>query len=495
MFSKDKKCSFIIPVYKAEKTIEKCVKSLLDQDYENYEIIAVLDGPGEKEKEILRQFKKVKVLEIEHGGAPKARNVGAKIAKGDYLSFWDADCYAEPGMLRVWMMAFKKFPDIDFVYSGYRFVTQGNQTEGIEAEQFNPWLLKVNNYIATMFPIKREKFPGFDESLKSLQDWDMWLSVVEKGGKGLKIEGYGFSTEYPTKDSISGIGCSRENWLGRVKAVKKKHNIPMKDICVSSVAYRDMGIELAKILDADFMANPSFNVHEYKLIYLLGFFSVRTDLHTQIFSGSGITAKKVIHWIGRDTMQLLNMPYVNVIGIRDWINKHGIKCYCQDTLQQKNLKKVGIEAEIQILPCEFGEITDPKDFKVVLESDAPYEVFSEALIKALPDLKIERKNNYDVREYSVMLRFSESKMIDDVSKKALVYGVNVLSNIKAPYTGYVSENDEIPKIKARVIEKIREFQKSGKRNLKAAEYYRKIYEPEGFKRRLNETFFRNSGVQ
>jgi hypothetical protein len=80
------------------------------------------------------------------------------------VAFWDADCYAEPEMVNVWVMTFEKNPDIDFVYSGYRW--SDTNVRGFESEFFNPWTLKQYNYIAPMFPIKREKSPGWTNLLK-----------------------------------------------------------------------------------------------------------------------------------------------------------------------------------------------------------------------------------------------------------------------------------------------------------------------------------------
>jgi glycosyltransferase involved in cell wall biosynthesis len=174
--------SFVIPVYrKPPDVFENCLKSLFDMSYRRIEVICVFDGPDPELQKVASKFKTTEMV-IPHGGAPKARNSGFAASRGEYVSFWDADCYAKPDMARMWIETFREHPDADFVYSGYEFVN--NAAPPFPGEPFDPYLLKCGNYIATMFPMKRSVFPGFDESLKAGQDWDMWLTIVEKGGKG-----------------------------------------------------------------------------------------------------------------------------------------------------------------------------------------------------------------------------------------------------------------------------------------------------------------------
>lgn len=88
--------SVIIPVYNAELTIINTLDSVLNQTWENLEIICVNDGSSDKSLEILDAFQKkyqekIFVFDIENSGACKARNVGISKAKGDYIQFLDAD--------------------------------------------------------------------------------------------------------------------------------------------------------------------------------------------------------------------------------------------------------------------------------------------------------------------------------------------------------------------------------------------------------------------
>lgn len=91
----DEKISVIVPVYKVEKYIDACVKSILNQTYLNLEVILVNDGSPDKCPEIIEEYAKkdnrIKVLHKENGGLSAARNLGIDHATGKYLAFIDSD--------------------------------------------------------------------------------------------------------------------------------------------------------------------------------------------------------------------------------------------------------------------------------------------------------------------------------------------------------------------------------------------------------------------
>lgn len=89
------KISIIIPVYKVEKYIDRCVKSVQEQSFNNIEIILVDDGSPDRCGEICDQYAKndsrIKVIHKENGGLSDARNAGTEIANGDYIMYVDSD--------------------------------------------------------------------------------------------------------------------------------------------------------------------------------------------------------------------------------------------------------------------------------------------------------------------------------------------------------------------------------------------------------------------
>ena len=87
--------SIIITAYNAEKTIEKCLNSILDTQYNDYEIILVNDGSTDNTEKIIELFAsdKIKYYKKENTGVADSRNFGIDKAKGDYITFVDSDDY------------------------------------------------------------------------------------------------------------------------------------------------------------------------------------------------------------------------------------------------------------------------------------------------------------------------------------------------------------------------------------------------------------------
>lgn len=91
--------SVILPCYKVAQYIEKCINSILQQDFYNYEVIIIDDGSPDNLLEICKQwesFNNFKILSFSNQGLSQARNEGLKIAKGKYIYFLDPDDYIEP---------------------------------------------------------------------------------------------------------------------------------------------------------------------------------------------------------------------------------------------------------------------------------------------------------------------------------------------------------------------------------------------------------------
>ncbi|MEK3796906.1 glycosyltransferase family 2 protein [Peribacillus sp. FSL H8-0477] len=99
----NKKVSIIVPVYKVEKYIHRCIDSILNQTYDNIEIILVDDGSPDHCWEIVDEYEKtdrrIKVIHKENGGLSDARNVGVNQVSGDFVFFVDSDDWVEKTMI------------------------------------------------------------------------------------------------------------------------------------------------------------------------------------------------------------------------------------------------------------------------------------------------------------------------------------------------------------------------------------------------------------
>ena len=122
--------SVIIPIYKVEKYLNRCVESIVNQTYENLEIILVDDGsPDSCPKmcdEWAKKDKRIKVVHKENGGVSSARNAGLDIAKGDYISFVDGDDWIENDFVK-FLYDLIKQDDYDVSRCGAFVVHEGNE--------------------------------------------------------------------------------------------------------------------------------------------------------------------------------------------------------------------------------------------------------------------------------------------------------------------------------------------------------------------------------
>lgn len=184
------KISIIIPTYQHAEELSKCLDSILAQAFHDFEVIAVNDGSTDNTGEILEKYVssfKIQVLRFKfinqkNQGANPARNRGAQEAKGEYLLFCDADVVMDPVMLEKMVNALRNNPDKNYVYCSFKFGWKTFRLWPFDAEK-----LKKMNYIHTTSLLRRVDFPGFDEKIKRLQDWDLWLTLLEHGKEGFWI--------------------------------------------------------------------------------------------------------------------------------------------------------------------------------------------------------------------------------------------------------------------------------------------------------------------
>ena len=113
--------SVIIPLYNKEPIIEKSLRSVLSQDYDNFEVVVVNDGSTDRSAEIVKSIDdpRIRLIEQENGGPSKARNTGVKNAKGEWIVFLDADDELLPGALKYYATLIQTHNTNDFFACPY----------------------------------------------------------------------------------------------------------------------------------------------------------------------------------------------------------------------------------------------------------------------------------------------------------------------------------------------------------------------------------------
>jgi len=228
--------SIIIPVYNQAEHLANCLNSIKKQTYDNYEIIVINDGSTDNITEVIKNFKKIfgfklSYFEQENRGANATRNRGAKLAKGEYIIFCDADVTMEPIMLELMLKTLKADPSVSFCYSSFYW---GNKM--FKLWPYDESRLKQMPCININSLIKKEHFPGFDETLKKFQEWDLWLTMLEQNHTGIWLN------KVLYKVSVGGTQ-TMSNWLPSfayklfpflpavkrynqgIIMIKKKHNL------------------------------------------------------------------------------------------------------------------------------------------------------------------------------------------------------------------------------------------------------------------------------
>lgn len=111
--------SIIIPVYKAENTLDRCIKSVLAQDIEEIELILINDGSPDKSPELCDEWCKkdsrIKVVHKKNGGPGSARNAGLEVCTGEYVTFIDSDDYLLSDTYSPLMSYLLNNPEVDML--------------------------------------------------------------------------------------------------------------------------------------------------------------------------------------------------------------------------------------------------------------------------------------------------------------------------------------------------------------------------------------------
>ena len=186
--------SVIICYYNLGNTIMETMESLAEIDYENYEAIIINDGSTdlgslEKLDEIREKYPKVRIENIPNGGLANARNVGSKLARGEYISFLDADDKVSPDYYRRCIEVLKQYENVSFVYSWLQYF-EGSDGVWTTFNTELPYML-MGNMLSAFAVVRKADFLSFGQNRRAMEygmeDYDGWLSMVQNGRNGACI--------------------------------------------------------------------------------------------------------------------------------------------------------------------------------------------------------------------------------------------------------------------------------------------------------------------
>lgn len=192
MVNEKPKVSVIIPTYNRAESLPRAIQSVLNQTFQDFEIIVVDDGSTDNTKDIIKEFqeqdKRVKYIKHDKNkGAAAARNTGIKVAKGKFIAFQDSDDEWLPKKLEKQMEAFDNASSkVGVVYTGFWSI-EGNvkqyslHKEILHKEGDIHTQILQGNFIGTPAAVVKKacfkKVGMFDERLHRLIDWELWIRV------------------------------------------------------------------------------------------------------------------------------------------------------------------------------------------------------------------------------------------------------------------------------------------------------------------------------
>lgn len=180
--------SIIIPAYNSAAFIGEALQSVLNQDFNDYEVIVVDDGSTDETAEVVAKFSDHRILYIyqSNEGSASARNHGLRLARGDLIAFLDADDIWRPGYLSYMVEYLHTHSEADGVYCGYRYMKADGTplpeivNRVVPPEQLYNTLLEGNFLSTCTLVVRQSCFNNvgyFDVNLRQAMDYDMWLRL------------------------------------------------------------------------------------------------------------------------------------------------------------------------------------------------------------------------------------------------------------------------------------------------------------------------------
>ncbi|MBN2396109.1 MAG: glycosyltransferase [Candidatus Atribacteria bacterium] len=192
------KLSIIIPTYNCSLFLPEAIDSVLEQTFQDYEIIVIDDGSTDETEVVISRYgSNIVYIKQENLGPSAARNRGLNIAIGEYIVFLDADDILLPAKLEMQVSFLDHNQDVDVVYSdGYYndcfgaggseqklFSQIGLLSTGLGAPIESLKILAIRNAFPIHAAMTRKailwEVKGFDEDLPALEDWDLWFRIAE----------------------------------------------------------------------------------------------------------------------------------------------------------------------------------------------------------------------------------------------------------------------------------------------------------------------------
>ena len=183
-----------MPAYNSSHYISESIESVLNQSYENWELLIIDDGSTDSLKDTILDFlsdERIKYIYQDNSGVTVARNKGISLSSGEYMAFLDSDDMWTNDKLSRVISAFEEpsNENVGIIHSSYYTFSEDISKTSLAAKysRYNDSALDslyVLNNIGTLTAVLRKSVIDdvgvFDESFLGAEDWDLWLRIIEK---------------------------------------------------------------------------------------------------------------------------------------------------------------------------------------------------------------------------------------------------------------------------------------------------------------------------
>ena len=188
-----KKVSIIVPFYKNIKYIFRCIQSIYDQNYKNFEVILIYDDTDKRDLKLIQnKFKNYKNLNLhvnkKNIGVSMSRNKGIKKAKGYYIAFLDSDDFWKKNKLKK-QIKFMEKNSLDFSFTAYD-ILKSNKVFKKKIKTiytYDDLLKKCDIGRSTVIIRSKLKNIGNFPNLRTQEDFALWLKYIKNGVKAKGI--------------------------------------------------------------------------------------------------------------------------------------------------------------------------------------------------------------------------------------------------------------------------------------------------------------------
>lgn len=230
------KISIIVPVYKVEKYLHKCIDSILCQSFTDFEVLLIDDESPDNSGKICDNYatkdNRIQVVHKKNEGVSAARNTGLKLAKGEWITFIDSDDWIEDNYLQICIDKINKY-ELDLLQVSYRRINNANRVlyQSIEETglQESELYISTNKFLITVWGgffkknlIQKQNLK-FDTSLKLGEDQLFIYKYILSCNRCMRIKDLFYNYRYNNESATA-----TQNPIDCINSLKSFQNFPFR---------------------------------------------------------------------------------------------------------------------------------------------------------------------------------------------------------------------------------------------------------------------------